>query len=338
MDPIIGSNGSGGNGAGNAPKDGPGAAPGAAADVIKDSDMANFGRDVIEASMQAPVLVDFWAPWCGPCKQLGPALEKVVTKAGGTVKLVKVNIDENQQLAQQLRIQSIPTVYAFYQGQPVDGFQGALPESQLQQFVDGLVQQAGGAQHGADQGGQDGEQQVPQEAIDQALSEAKTALDNGQHEDAKSIYGQILQVQPENPGALAGLIRSHLAAGDAKGAQEIYDGLSEELQGHAEVEAAATAIEVAAEAAEASGKSPELRAAVEQNPDDHGSRFELANALNASGEREAAAEELLEIIQRKRDWNEDAARKQLVKFFEAWGPTDPLTVETRRKLSSILFS
>jgi putative thioredoxin len=332
MDPIIGSNGSGGNGAGGAP----GGTPGAGADVIKDSDMANFAKDVIEASMQAPVLVDFWAPWCGPCKQLGPALEKVVTKAGGAVKLVKVNIDENQQLAQQLRIQSIPTVYAFHQGQPVDGFQGALPESQLQQFVDGLLQQAGGAaQQG---GGQEGEQQVPQEAIDQALSEAKTALDNGQHEDAKSIYGQILQVQPENPNALAGLIRSHLAAGDAKGAQEIYDGLSEELQGHAEVEAAATAIEVAAESAEAAGKIPELMEKIAHNPDDHEARFELANALNANGRREAAAEELLEIIQRKRDWNEEAARKQLVKFFEAWGPTDPLTVETRRKLSSILFS
>ena len=327
MDPIIGSNGSGGNGAGGT--------PGAAADVIKDSDMANFARDVIEASMQAPVLVDFWAPWCGPCKQLGPALEKVVTKAGGAVKLVKVNIDENQQLAQQLRIQSIPTVYAFYQGQPVDGFQGALPESQLQQFIDGLVQQTGATAQG---GGQGGEQQVPQEAIDQALNEAKTALDNGQHEDAKSIYGQVLQVQPENPLALAGLIRAQLAGGDAKGAQEIFDGLSEELQQNAEVQAAATAIEVAAESAEAAGKIPELMEKVAHNPGDHEARFELANALNANGKREAAAEELLEIIQRKRDWNDEAARKQLVKFFEAWGSTDPLTVETRRRLSSILFS
>ena len=330
MDPIIGSNG-GGNGAG---------APGGAAapaGAIMDSDMANFGRDVVEASMQAPVLVDFWAPWCGPCKQLGPALEKVVTNSGGAVKLVKINIDENQQLAQQLRIQSIPTVYAFYQGQPVDGFQGALPESQLKEFVDGLVQQTG-AQAGAAGQQEGGQQQVPQEAIDQALEEAKGALDQGKHEDAKSIYGQILQVQPENAAALAGLIRAQLAGGDAKGAQEIYDGLSEELQNHGDIQAAATAIQVAAESAEAAGRIPELMEKVAHDPNDHESRFELANALNAQGKREAAAEELLEIVQRKRDWNEEAARKQLVKFFEAWGPTDPVTLDARRKLSSILFS
>ncbi|MEX0922227.1 MAG: thioredoxin [Rhodovibrionaceae bacterium] len=324
MDPIIGSNGGGGNA--------PGGASPAAAGAIKDSDMANFGRDVIEASMQVPVLVDFWAPWCGPCKQLGPVLEKVVAKAGGAVKLVKVNIDENQQLAQQLRIQSIPMVYAFYQGQPLDGFQGALPESQLQEFVDGLIQQTGAAP------GQDGEQGVPQEAIDKALEEAKTALDSGKHADAQSIYGQILQVQPENPAALAGLIRCHLAADDAKGAQEVFDALDDETKQKPEVQAAGTAIELAAESAEAAGRLPELREKVEQNPNDHESRFALANALNAAGEREAAAEALLEIVSRKRDWNEEAARKQLVKFFEAWGPTDPLTVETRRRLSSLLFS
>ncbi len=324
MDPIIGSNG-GGNGAP--------AAPGGAAELIKDSDMANFARDVVEASMQTPVLVDFWAPWCGPCKQLGPALEKAVTKAAGAVKLVKINIDENQPLAQQLRIQSIPTVYAFYQGQPLDGFQGALPESQLQQFIDGLIQQTGAAP-----GGEDGGQGVPQEAIDQALEEAKKALEQGQPADAQSIYGQVLQVQPENAAALAGLIRAQIAAGDAKGAQEVYDALTEEAKQDAEVQAAGTALELAAEAAEAAGKLPELQNRIAQNPDDHEARYELASALNAAGEREAAAEALLEIIARKRDWNEEAARKQLVKFFEAWGATDPLTVESRRRLSSLLFS
>ncbi len=309
METIIGSNGSGGE---QPP-----------ADLIKDSDTARFTEDVIEASMTAPVIVDFWAPWCGPCKQLTPALEKSVQGARGAVRMVKVNIDENQSLAAQLRIQSIPAVYAFYQGQPVDGFVGAQSESQIKSFVERLVQQGGGA--------------AGPSPVDQALEQAQTALESGQPAAASALFGQVLQHEPDNDTALAGLIRCHLDAGDAAAAREMFDSLTEDKASAAAFASIKAALELAEQSAE-TGEIPELEARVEAQPNDHQARFDLAMALHAAGEREAAVEALIEIIGRDRNWNEEAARHQLLKFFEAWGPKDELTQSARRRLSSLLFS
>ncbi len=302
-----------------------GAAPeaGAPADLIKDSDTANFAQDVIEASMATPVVVDFWAPWCGPCKQLGPLLEKAVKGARGAVRMVKVNIDENQDLAAQLRIQSVPTVYAFFQGRPVDGFQGALPESQVKSFVDRLTQAAGGA-NGPD-------------PIEQALEEAEAALEAGQAGAASALLSQVLQHESDNARALAGLVKAHILTGDAAGAREILDGLTDELKGAPELASAAAALELAEASAEA-GDVAELRRRLAANENDHQARFDLAMALYAAGQNEPAADELLELIRRDRAWNEEAARVQLLKFFEAWGQSDPVTLSARRQLSSLLFA
>ncbi len=298
---------------------------GAPSDVIKDTSEQNFSADVIEGSMQQPVIVDFWAPWCGPCKTLTPILEKVVKEQKGKVKLIKLNIDQAQSLAAQLRIQSIPMVYAFYQGRPVDGFQGAQQESYIRQFVQQLAQMAGDP----------GQQQ--QEAIDQALEQARGALDAGETATAQSIYQKVLEYDQSNAAALAGLIRCATANGDTAGARELYESLTEDLQQNSEVQAAHAAIELAEQAADA-GDTAELERKITANPDDLQSRYDLALALNAQGKREAAAEQLLAIIKRDRNWEDEAARKQLVKFFEAWGPTDPVTQRARRQLSSILFS
>ncbi len=295
----------------------------AKADLIKDSDTANFGRDVIEASMAAPVIVDFWAPWCGPCKQLGPMLEKAVVAARGALRMVKVDIDQNQALAGQLRIQSIPAVYAFFQGQPIDGFVGAQSESQIKTFIDRLLQQAGA--------------EVGPSPVDQALEKATAAMEAGQYGPASALYGQILQHEPENDEALAGMIRCHLGSNDTAGAREMLETVPQALRAKPAMVSASAALELAEGAAKA-GPLSELAAKVETDPGDHQARFDLAVALHAAGEREAAASALLEIIRRQRNWNEEAARKELVKFFEAWGPTDPLTVDTRRRLSSLLFS
>jgi len=300
-----------------------GAGAPAPADLIKTSDTANFGRDVIEASMAAPVVVDFWAPWCGPCKQLGPMLEKAVLAARGAVRMVKVDIDQNQALAGQMQIQSIPAVYAFFQGQPVDGFVGAQSESQIKTFIDRLVKQAGA--------------NVGPSPVDQALEKATAAVEAEQYGAASALYGQILQHEPENEEALAGLVRCHLSSGDSAGAREMLDSVPEALRAKPALVSAAAALDLA-EAAEKAGPLTDLKARVEANPTDHQARFDLAMALNGAGEREAAGGELLEIIRRDRAWNEEAARKQLVKFFEAWGPADPLTADTRRLLSSLLFS
>ena len=305
------------------------AADGAASPHIKDSGLETFAADVLDASREVPVIVDFWAPWCGPCKQLGPALEAAVIAAEGAVKLVKVNIDENPEIAQQLRIQSIPTVYAFSNGQPIDGFQGALPESQIKQFVDGLAK-GGGQGHG--HGGPEHTAEV--------LAMAAEAVAAGDMATAAHAYGHVLQDEPGHPAAVAGLARTYLAAGDIEQAKTTLqlvrpDGANDEAI--RAVLAEVTLRETAA-AAPAPGAYDELEARLAADPADHQARFDLAMAADAAGDRDRAIAELLELVKRARKWNEDAGRKQLVTLFDAMGPTDPRTVEARRKLSSLLFS
>lgn len=305
----------------------PGAAEAApAGDIIKDSGLATFSQDVLEASMERPVIVDFWAPWCGPCKQLTPAIEKVVLEAKGAVRLVKVNIDENQEIAAQLRIQSIPTVYAFFQGRPIDGFQGALPESQLKSFVQRLIDQSGAKHPGAD-------------LVEEAMAQADAAKEAGDLNSAAAIYMQILQQDPVNDVALGKFLRCKLEQGDVEEAKEIYEALEPEMKEKPEIASFAAALELAASGSGSEeGEIPELTQKLENAPNDHETRFALAQALYGANRREEAVDQLLEIVSRQRGWNEEAARKELVKYFEAWGPTDPLTVETRRRLSSLLFS
>ncbi len=307
----------------NAPKPAAGA-PAGAADVVKDSTDRDFMVDVIEASRNVPVIVDFWAPWCGPCKQLGPVIEKLVRAAKGAVRLVKIDTDQHPMIASQLRVQSIPAVYAFFQGRPVDGFMGAKPESELKTFIDKLVKlaKASGAAAG--------------DPLEEALAQAKEMLDAGDLQGAVDLYGEILQAEPENAAAYAGTIRCLIAAGDLENAKAMLAQAPAALAKDKELANVRASLEVAEQAANA-GPIPELMERVAHNADDHESRFDLAMALFAAGKREAAVEELLTIVRRDRAWNDDAARKQLVKFFEAFGPTDPLTVQTRRKLSTILF-
>ena len=302
-----------------------GAAP-AAGDLIKDSSDRAFMVDVIEASQSVPVIVDFWAPWCGPCKQLGPILEKTVLAAKGKVRLVKIDTDKDPMIASQLRVQSIPAVYAFFQGRPVDGFMGALPESQVKAFVEKLLKLAGAA------GGGEGD------ILEEALAQAKEALEAGDTQTASEIYGEILQADPENPNAaaFAGLVRCLIVNDELARAKQMLDKVPEPIAKDKEIAAVRSALEVAEQAANA-GPIPELMEKVAHNQDDHEARFDLALALFAAGRREAAVDELLELVRRDRAWNDEAARKQLVKFFEAFGPTDPLTVRSRRRLSSILF-
>ncbi len=293
-----------------------------AGDLIKESNQQDFVTDVIETSMQVPVVVDFWAPWCGPCKQLGPALEKAVQGARGAVRMVKINIDENQELAMQLRIQSIPTVYAFFQGRPLDGFQGARPESELNAFIKRLVETSGGD---------------ASNPIEEALAKAAESIEAGNFAQASALYGQILQHEPENRAAMAGLVACHLGNDDVTGARELLDSFDPEVIKDEAFTAVLAQLELA-ESAQAAGPLDDLMAAVAANENDHQARFDLALAQQAAGQGEAAAESLLEIVRRDRTWEDDGARKQLLTFFEAWGPTDPLTVATRRRLSSLLFS
>ncbi len=294
------------------------AAPNAADDLVKDSDTQRFVTDVIDASREVPVIVDFWAPWCGPCKTLGPILERLVRSGGGIVRLVKINVDENQNLAAQLRVQSIPAVYAFRDGRAVDGFIGAQPESNVRSFIERLTKGA----------------KPPVEA---ALEEAWSMLEAGEVGDAAAFFNEILQQIPGEPRAAAGLLRCHLAKGDLKRARKLVETLPAETLRHADVEGALAALKLAEQAGTVKDEKG-LRARLASNPDDHQTRYDLANALFAHGNAEAALDELLEIVRRDRAWNDDAARKQLISIFEALGPRSPLTQQGRRRLSSILFS
>jgi len=310
-------------------KDAAKAAPSPAAGntaLIKDSSLATFAADVLDASMEVPVIVDFWAPWCGPCKQLTPLLERAVTDAKGMVRMVKVNIDENPEIAQQLRIQSIPTVYAFRNGQPVDGFMGAIPESQVKTFIQGLI--AGAGAGGAEPQGPD---------IEGALNLAAQALAARDVPTAAHIFGEILQEEPGHPKAVAGLARCYLESGDIERAKNTLglvrpDGRSDEAIRAVEAELALK------ERAMNAGDVGALRARVAANPADLEARLQLATVLDAKGARDEAIDELLEIIKRDRKWNEEAAKKQLLTLFEAMGPMDPRTISARRRLSSLLFS
>ncbi|HXS41192.1 MAG TPA: thioredoxin [Stellaceae bacterium] len=301
---------------------GGGAAVAGDANLVRNGSTATFMADVIDASHDAAVVVDFWAPWCGPCKQLGPALEKAVRDAKGAVRMVKINIDENPELAQQMRIQSIPAVYAFKDGRPIDGFVGALPESQVKQFIGKLAAAGGG---GAS-------------PVAEALALAKESMAAGDTARAANIFAQVVQHEPGNVDALAGLARIALAKQDLKQARAMLEKIPAEHANHAEVAAARAGLELAEAGAQAAGAVGELKTRLERNAADHQARFDLASALFASGEREAAVDQLLELVRRDREWNEQAARKQLVKFFEAIGLGDPLTVQSRKRLSSILFS
>ena len=295
-----------------------GAAPAkASGGTAKEVTTASFRQDVIAESMRQPVLVDFWAPWCGPCKQLAPILEKAVAASDGKVKLVKMNIDEHPQIAGQLGIQSIPAVIAFGKGQPVDGFVGALPESQIKQFLERLVGPLG-------------------DPIKELLEEAAAAVQEGDAETAEAIYAEILQADEANPAALAGLAKLRLDAGAIEDAKSILSAAVGSAAQDPAVAAVRAAIELAEQSADL-GDLAELQRKVEADLADHQARFDLALALNASGRRDEAAGELLEIIRQDRNWNEDGARKQLLQFFEAWGFTDPASVSGRRKLSGLLF-
>jgi putative thioredoxin len=305
-----------------------GAAPGispAAAGWIKDGDQKSFMQDVVEASREVPILVDFWATWCGPCKTLTPTLEKVVGAAGGRVKLVKIDIDKNRALVQQLTqlglpLQSVPTVAAFWQGQIADLFQGALPESDVKKFIEGLLKVAGG--------------QLPTADL---LAEAKLAAEEGDHQGALELFGTLAQQEPENAEAFAGVARALMALGEEEQALQVISSVPAKLAGHPEVASVRSALELAAEGREARGKLAEFEQRLAADPDDHAARIDLAVALNAADDRAGAVDALLVAIKRDRAWNDEAARKQLLKFFEAWGFDDPATLAGRRKLSSLLF-
>ena len=291
----------------------------APADAVKDTTTQGFMKDVIEESKNQPVLVDFWAPWCGPCKQLTPVLEKAVKAAKGKVKLAKMNIDEHPAIPGQMGIQSIPAVIAFVNGQPADGFMGALPESQVVAFLERLTKGKIG-----------GEEQDLLKAADAALVDGNAAA-------AADIYAQLLQEDSGNVHALAGLARCYVETGNTEQAKKTLAMVPEAKQNEAPVAAARAALEVA-EQAKSVGPLNELEAKVAANPLDHQARFDLATALNAAGRRAETVEQLLAIVKKDRTWNEDGARKQLVQFFEAWGFADPAAVEGRKRLSSILFS
>jgi putative thioredoxin len=295
----------------------------AAPEVVKDTTTETFMQDVMEESKQQPVLVDFWAPWCGPCKQLTPTLEKAVKAAKGKVKLAKMNIDEHpaifQQLASQMGVQSIPFVVAFSNGQPVDGFMGALPESQVVSFLERVTKGKIGAEE------------------KDLLKTADAALAAGEAAEAANLYGQLLKEDSGNTAALAGLARCYVATGNIEQAKKTLAMVPEAKHNDAAVTAARAALDLA-EQAKSVGPLDELQQKVSANPLDHQARLDLATALSANGKHAEAVDNLIDIVKRDRKWNDDAARKQLVQFFEAWGATDPATIDGRKRLSSILFS
>jgi putative thioredoxin len=295
------------------------AAQPAGGEVIKNTTAATFAKDVIEASRQVPVLVDFWAPWCGPCKQLTPIIEKIVRAQNGKVRMVKINVDENQAIASQLRVQSLPTVYAFRDGRPLDGFMGAQPESAVKAFVDRLL----------------GEEAATDAAA--AIEAADKALEAGDLQGAAEVYAAVLQEDPQNVAALAGLAKCYLKSGDVARAEQTIGLVPPDKRETAAVASVRAALDLAKMAAKA-GDTSKLEATVKAEPANHQARIDYAMALAAGGKKEQAVDQLLESIRRDRKWNEEAARKQLVQFFDAWGAKDTATLDGRRRLSSILFS
>ncbi|SEF68630.1 thioredoxin [Thalassococcus halodurans] len=291
-------------------------------DLIKDVAERDFMKDVIEASRDVPVIVDFWAPWCGPCKTLGPMLEQAVRDAKGAVKMAKVNVDEAQAIAGQLQIQSIPTVYAFYQGQPMDGFQGAVPQSEIKAFIERLVKASGGDASGG---------------LDDAIAAAEEMLEQGAATDAVQVFQAVLGEDPNNAAAYGGMVRAYLAVGEVEQAEAILNGAPAEISQSPELEAAHAQLTLAKQAANA-GPVAELMAQVEAEPDNLQARLDLAQAQNANGQTEEAVETLLELFRKDREWNNGAAKEQLFTIFDALKPNDPIVLNGRRKLSSMIFA
>ncbi len=294
----------------------------AADDLIQDVSEANFMEAVVDASQTTPVIVDFWAPWCGPCKTLGPALEAAVLEAKGAVKMAKVNVDENQMIAGQMRVQSIPTVYAFYQGQPIDGFQGALPGSEIKAFVERVIEVAGGSIDGG---------------LDDAIEAAEQMLNEGAAADAVETFAAILGEDTMSAPAYSGLARAYMAIEDLDQAEAVLNGVPVEISQAPEIDAAHAQLALARQAADA-GPLGELLAAVEANENDHQARFDYAQALHAAGQVDEAVDQLLQLFRRDREWNDGAAKTQLFTIFDALKANDPIVLNGRRRLSSMIFA